>query len=121
MHTSSIEHHLTDPTQSTPVVEVIHDSLSEHSILENTSDSKPEDALLLLVDPKTSQEGSPPLAEDSKVSLNLIKCLVEVLDIKKATEVAKVMDVVHKLVQDDLPPFLLLPMLPVHVDSLNEA
>lgn len=43
------------------------------------------------------------------------------LGIKSATEPLKVTDIVYQMVQAELPPATLLPLLPVHLDALKEA
>lgn len=68
-----------------------------------------------------AQPGSLSPSESSQEYLEMIKRLVSALGVQSVMEPAHVTDVVHKLVQADLPPATLLPMLPVHLDLLKEA
>lgn len=60
-------------------------------------------------------------SEGSQEYLEMVKRLASALGVQSVTEPAQVTDVVHKLLQTDLPPATLLPMLPVHLDLLKEA
>lgn len=51
----------------------------------------------------------------------MIKQLVSSLGVQSATEPSHVTDMVHQLVQTELPPATILPLLPVHLDLLKEA
>lgn len=51
--------------------------------------------------------------------LDMIKCSVDALGVKSTSEPAKVTDILHQMVQGNLPSVTLLLMLPVHIDALK--
>lgn len=69
----------------------------------------------------TALPGSLSPSESSQEYLEMIKRLASALGVQSVVEPAQVTDVVHKLLQADLPPATVLPMLPVHLDLLKEA
>lgn len=72
---------------------------------------------------KALTQGTLSPTEHSTVYLNMIQCIVQTLGVKLATEIQKILEVVHDLVQADLPAATLLPMLVVHVagNSLHQC
>lgn len=69
----------------------------------------------------TAQPGSLSPTESSKDYLDLMKHMVEVLGVNSANEPAEITDIVHRILQTELPPATLLPMLPIHTKDLKEA
>lgn len=65
--------------------------------------------------------GSLSPSESSQEYLEMLKRLASTLGVQLVTEPAHDTDVVHKLVQADLPSATLLPVLPVHLHLLKEA
>ncbi|KAL8207696.1 UNVERIFIED_CONTAM: Tetraspanin-9, partial [Gekko kuhli] len=50
----------------------------------------------------------------------LILFFVYMDKIQMTSEMPEMMDVIHKLVQSDVPPGAILPMLPVHLEGLKD-
>lgn len=90
---------------------------SEPSVIDSEgSDSEYNDLLCTSREPEVAL---PP--EGSKAYLDFITRLATALDVQVTNDTPKVTDVVHQLVQSDLPPRTVLPMLPVHLEVLKEA
>lgn len=88
--------------------------------LEDALDSDTEETSLTATEAEMTSQGSLFPTKSSKAYLEMDKCLAEVLNIKLVTEAPVVTDIVHQLVQADLP-VTLFSMLPVHVEVLKEA
>lgn len=62
-----------------------------------------------------------PMRVHSKDCPDMIKHMVDALGVKSALEPTKATDIVHQMVQGDLPPATPLPLLPARLNALKGA
>lgn len=74
-----------------------------------------------LIEPDIGQQATLSPSEGSKNFQDLPQCMAEALELQFVPEVPAATDVLHKLLQMDVPPSATLPFLPVHLAILKEA